>query len=108
MAVTFLATLLGRKPDDPGCREDVLESAQCGTSRRRGSEFGRWVVNLPLIRDRVPARYRPALYFETFYKVGAGAFMSLFLLSGVVLKTSSRERKGIWRCCRRCSAAAAC
>jgi hypothetical protein len=55
--------------------------------RRRGSEFGRWVVNLPLFRDRVPARYRPALFFETFYNVGAGGFISLFLLSGVVLKT---------------------
>ncbi|MBW3542275.1 MAG: hypothetical protein KY476_18565 [Planctomycetes bacterium] len=36
---------------------------------------------------RVPPRYRPALYFETFYNVGTGAFLSLFLLSSVVLKT---------------------
>ena len=35
----------------------------------------------------MPARCRPALYLETFYNVGAGAFISLFLLSGVVLKT---------------------
>ena len=77
MAVTFLATLLGRKPDDSECREDILENARCKILRRRRSEFGRWVVNLPLIRDRVPARYRPALFFETFYNVGAGATMQL-------------------------------
>ena len=87
MAVTFLATLLGRKPDDLECREDILECERSSTRRRRGSEFGRWVVNLPLFRDRVPARYRPALFFESFYNVGAGGFISLFLLSGVVLKT---------------------
>jgi hypothetical protein len=45
------------------------------------------LASLPLIRDRVPARYRPALILESFYNVGTGAFVCLFLLSTVVLKT---------------------
>ena len=45
------------------------------------------LANLPLIRDRVPARYRPALILESFYNIGTGAFVCLFLLSTVVLKT---------------------
>ena len=36
---------------------------------------------------RIPSRCRPALYFETLYNIGTGAFFSLFLLSPVVLIT---------------------
>jgi len=49
--------------------------------------WGRWAVNLPIIRDRVPPRYRPTLYLESLYNIGTGAFVCLFLLSAVVLKT---------------------
>ena len=52
-------------------------------ARRFGTRF----LNLPVVRNRVPRRYRPALYFETWYNVGSGAFVSLFLLSPLVLKT---------------------
>lgn len=45
------------------------------------------LANLPLIRDRVPLRYRPALVLESIYNIGTGAFVCLFLLSTVVLKT---------------------
>ncbi|MFQ5730659.1 MAG: hypothetical protein ACE5KM_01765 [Planctomycetaceae bacterium] len=49
--------------------------------------FGNWFVNLPPLRDRVPRRYRPTLYLESLYNIGTGAFVCLFLLSGVVVKT---------------------
>lgn len=52
-----------------------------------GQRFGRWFLSLPVVRDRVPARYRPTLYLETAYNLGTGAFICLFLLSQVVLKT---------------------
>ncbi|HUG91866.1 MAG TPA: hypothetical protein VML55_13595 [Planctomycetaceae bacterium] len=52
----------------------------------RGGPAAR-LARLPALRSRVPARYRPALAFETCYNVGTGAFISLFLLSAVVLKT---------------------
>jgi hypothetical protein len=45
------------------------------------------LANSPWIRNRVPARYRPALILESFYNIGTGAFVCLFLLSTVVLKT---------------------
>ena len=54
---------------------------------RNGRRFGDWFVNLPVVRDRVPRRYRPTLYLETMYNIGTGAFVCLFLLSAVVLKT---------------------
>ena len=49
-----------------------------------------WLRNLPLLRqalDRVPARCRPALFFETFYNLGSGSFVALFGLSLAALKS---------------------
>ena len=40
-----------------------------------------------MLADRVPPRYRPTLFLESLYSIGTGAFVSLFLLSTVVLKT---------------------
>lgn len=57
---------------------------------RLGRKIGAIALKLPLLKtalDRMPARRRPALYFESFYNVGNGAFICLFLLSTVVLKT---------------------
>ena len=54
-----------------------------GIARRAG----RRIVRLPGIRHRVPPRYRPALYLETLYNFGTGAFLALYLLAPVVLKT---------------------
>jgi len=51
---------------------------------------GNRISRLPLFRDalaRMPARSRPALYFETYYNLGIGVMVALFLLSQVVLKT---------------------
>ncbi len=59
------------------------ELSEHGWARR----FGSRVVRIPLFRDRVPSRRRPALFLETLYNLGTGAFVSLFLLSPVVLKT---------------------
>ena len=55
--------------------------------RKWTREIGDWFVNLPPVRNRVPLRYRPALYLDSAYNVGTGAFICLFLLSAVVLKT---------------------
>lgn len=65
---------------------DGVESPPAGRIRN-GRRFGDWFVNLPGVRDRVPRRYRPTLYLETMYNIGTGAFVCLFLLSAVVLKT---------------------
>ncbi len=49
-----------------------------------------WLARLPLADSalrRVPVRRRPALFFETFYNIGAGAFIALFLLSLAALKS---------------------
>lgn len=40
-----------------------------------------------MVRNRVPARCRPALYFESLYNLGAGAFFALYALSVVVITT---------------------
>ena len=48
------------------------------------------VTRLPLLRsvlERVPDSCRRALYFETFYNIGSGTFVALFLLSLAALKT---------------------
>ncbi len=48
-----------------------------------------WLRSLPLLKaalDRVPARCRPALFYETFYNLGSGAFISLLGLSLAALK----------------------
>jgi len=37
--------------------------------------------------DRMPARCRPALFFETFYNIGSGAFVALLGLSLAALKS---------------------
>jgi len=52
--------------------------------------IGRVFRRLPFFAQalaRMPLRNRPALYFETIYNIGTGAFFSLFLLSGVVIST---------------------
>ena len=41
------------------------------------------------ILGRVPRLSRPALFYETFYNLGAGAFVSLFLLSLATLKSDT-------------------
>ena len=49
-----------------------------------------WLRYLPLLRqalDRVPARCRPALFYETFYNLGSGAFVAMFGLSLAALKS---------------------
>ena len=63
------------------------ESGDESAQRSRGARFGDWFVNLPLVRDRVPRRYRPTLYLESLYNIGSGAFVCLFLLSGVVVES---------------------
>ena len=50
-------------------------------------QFARRLANHPLIRDRVPPRYQPTLFFETFYSVGSGSFLAFMLLTPVALKT---------------------
>ncbi|GAB4144414.1 MAG: hypothetical protein Tsb009_16040 [Planctomycetaceae bacterium] len=70
--------------------ESPPEPASTGiTNSRRiwNRRFGDWFVNLPPVRNRVPLRYRPTLYLDSLYNVGTGAFICLFLLSAVVLKT---------------------
>lgn len=54
---------------------------------RFGRRFGDWFVNLGAVRDRIPLRYRATLYLETLYNIGAGAFISLFLMTGFVVET---------------------
>ena len=57
---------------------------------RGQSRFVSWLARLSLVDAalrRVPARCRPALFFETFYNIGAGAFIALFLLSLAALKS---------------------
>lgn len=49
-----------------------------------------WLRHLPLLRqalDRVPARCRPALFYETFYNLGSGSFVALFGLALAALKS---------------------
>ena len=54
---------------------------------RWGGGIGRRFVDLRLVRNRVPARYRPTLYFESLYNVGFGAFIAFSLLTPFALKT---------------------
>lgn len=51
------------------------------------SRVGDRFVALGWVRNRIPPRYRPALFLDSVYNFGTGAFVSLFLLSNVVLKT---------------------
>lgn len=81
MTVTPLE--MQRNSGDSESSEDHVAFAR----HRLGRRFGAWVVNSPLVRDRVPARYRPALFYETFYNLGTGAFVTLFLTSSFVLKS---------------------
>lgn len=48
---------------------------------------GNRFVGIGWIQRRIPARYRPTLFLDAVYNFGTGAFVSLFLLSTVVLKT---------------------
>lgn len=52
-----------------------------------GRRVGSHIASSAVFRDRVPPRRRPALFLETIYNIGTGAFVSLFLLTPVVLKT---------------------
>ena len=52
--------------------------------------MGGLIAGLPLFRNalnRLPEKSRPALFFESHYNIGTGAFLSLFFLATVVLKT---------------------
>lgn len=73
--------------DNPSATKTRPVSETAGRRSRFGRRVGDWFVNLPPVRDRVPRRYRPSLCLESFYNVGTGAFVCLFLLSTVVLKT---------------------
>ncbi len=61
---------------NPVANAEVMSSPVAWTTRLLRRPF-----------ERVPARCRPALYFDTVYNVGAGAFIGLFRLSNVLLKT---------------------
>ena len=55
-----------------------------------GRRVGGQIARLPLFRQairRLPLKSRPALFFETHYNIGTGAFLCLFGLAAVVLKT---------------------
>lgn len=47
----------------------------------------RWLVSKNFFKKRVPPRARPALFLDTVYNIGSGAFFALFLLTPVALKT---------------------
>ena len=62
------------------------------SSRDRNTQSPFWLRCLPPFRaalDRMPPRCRPALFYETFYNVGAGAFVSLIGLSLAALKSDA-------------------
>lgn len=44
-------------------------------------------MNRSAFRARVPARYRPALFFETIYSIGSGAYLSFMFLTPFALKS---------------------
>ena len=57
---------------------------------RRVRRIPKWLVGVPPFRaalNRVPPRCRPALFHETFYNVGSGAFVAMFGLSLAALKS---------------------
>lgn len=87
MKTTLLASLLKRRLENR--TRSQRDSGRSAASRGAGvaRRFGRWFARTPLVRDHVPARSRPALYFESLYNVGSGAFLALFLLTPVALKT---------------------
>jgi len=87
MIETILATLLGRKRSQPDSAGSGEATTSFASRQRWGTVFGDRFVRMPVVRNRVPARVRPTLYFETLYNVGAGAFVAFMLLSPVVLKT---------------------
>ena len=68
-------------------RHDEFSEQAATRSKRFGHRVGSWVVNLPMVRDRVPPRYRPALYFDSLYNLGVGSFFSAYVLSIVVITT---------------------
>ena len=71
-------------------RPRVSESSLVADRRRFSRRLGAITLKLPLLKtalERMPARRRPALYFESLYNIGNGAFICLFLLSTVVLET---------------------
>ena len=77
-------SLLRRKPNGP----TTPETRQTEPAGNSSAAYRRTrLANLPMIRNRVPPRYRPTLILESIYNIGTGAFICLFLLSTVVLKT---------------------
>lgn len=74
-------------------RDSAADQAVASAGRHRSAvhrlvgRVGDRFVALGWIRKRIPTRYRPALFLDSVYNFGTGAFFSLFLLSNVVLKT---------------------
>ncbi|MCH8830182.1 MAG: hypothetical protein IID45_11455 [Planctomycetes bacterium] len=86
--ISSTSSMSGDEPDSAKTESSSVTKVTTPSRRARwGRRFGDWFVNLPPVRNRVPARYRPALFLESFYNIGTGAFVCLFLLSTVVLKT---------------------
>jgi len=57
---------------------------------RKSRRVPKWLRGIPPFRtvlNRVPASCRPALFHETFYNVGSGAFVAMFGLSLAALKS---------------------
>lgn len=57
------------------------------TPPRNSATLLRWLPPLRAALERVPARCRPALFFETLYNLGSGSFIALFGLSLAALKS---------------------
>jgi len=49
----------------------------------------RFILPFPAVLNQVPLHSRPALFYETFYNVGSGAFIALFGLSLAALKSDT-------------------
>jgi hypothetical protein len=87
----MLVSLIPTQRDHRPKRAEHAQNEQASSTTREplpaARRFGTRFLDLPVVRNRVPRRCRPALYFETWYNVGSGAVVSLFLLSPVVLTT---------------------
>src|SRR5262245_28038404 len=66
---------------------DDFARQRSARSTRFGSRFSSILVKRSAFRDRVPIRYRPALFFETIYSIGSGAYLSFMFLTPFALKS---------------------